>query len=176
MYIYINTICLHLPSLKPKASLSRRWIEIFDLTPTHVTPTRANNVKKVGRLVYMLWSENINLFKLRLFSKYYQQLGMYSLTHNRIRLKFPFTLLKCFLSGEIVTSKLNTLNIILCELWLLSCHISAPQRAGLDDLALLVYLEKSSSLTYKPSKTSLTKTTSWPINPDLVLISSKKQN
>ena len=82
---------------------------------------------------------------------------MYSLTHNRIRFKFPFTLVKCFLSGENVTLKLNSLNI-LCELWLVSFQ-SAPLRAGLDDLALLVYLEKCSSLTYKHSKSSLTKTT-----------------
>ena len=66
----------------------------------------------------MIWKHKLTeaLF-FRSFSKYYQQVGMYSLTHNRIRFKFPFTLVKCFLSGENVTLKLNSLNI-LCELWL----------------------------------------------------------
>lgn len=98
---------------------------------------------------------------------------MYSLTHNRIRFKFPFTLVKCFLNGENVTLKLNSLNI-LCELWLVSIH-PAPLRAGLDDLALLLYLEKCSSLTYRQSKSSLTKTTSSPINSDLVFTNSQNR-
>lgn len=83
---------------------------------------------------------------------------MYSLTHNRIRFKFPFTLVK---SGEIVTLKLNSLNYnIMRVVFSFMSSRSTARRLILDDLALLVYLEKCSSLTYKHSKSSLTETTS----------------